>query len=154
VTQRYETVSGHVVLFDDGVALPGRLSIGSHGYAQLCGVLTNDVVLLHRWLLGLVKGDRLIGDHVNGDRLDCRLANLRVVTAAENSANKAAFAGSGFRGVYPCRGRWQAAGKRDGRKVHLGTYDEPEIAAAVAHAWRVDNLPGYVDRPAARRVAV
>jgi hypothetical protein len=146
-------VSGHVVLFDDDVTLPGRLSIGSHGYAQLTGV-ERDVVLLHRWLLGLTKGDRLVGDHIDGNPLDCRRSNLRIVTASESSANVAARAGSGYRGVYPCRGRWQARMKYHGKIHNLGTYDEPEVAAAVAHAWRLEHLPGYIDRPAARRVAV
>lgn len=154
MTQTFETKSGHVVVIDDDVALPGRVSIGSHGYAQVCGVDKGRVVLLHRWLLGLTKGDGMVGDHINGDVLDCRRANLRAVTASESSANVAASAGSGFRGVYPNKGRWIARCKRQGKIVNLGTYDTPEEAAGVAHAYRVEHLPGYVDRPAARRVAV
>lgn len=150
--QTYTTVSGHVVTLDDDVALPGALSVGSHGYAQLSGVQHGVVVLLHRWLLGLSPGDRLIGDHKDGNPLDCRRSNLRVVTPGESSANVAARAGSGFRGVYLCRGRWQARCKYRGKIHSLGTFDNPEEAAAASHAWRLDNLPGYVDRPAARMV--
>lgn len=142
------------VLVDDadGEGL-GRLSIGSHGYVQMFRG-AGEVTLLHRHLLGLVVGDGLIGDHVDGNPLDCRRSNLRVVTASESSANVAARAGSGFRGVYPNKGRWIARCKYHGKIVNLGTYDEPEVAAAVAHAWRLEHLPGYIDRPAARRVAV
>lgn len=142
----YSCPSGHVVLLDDGLNLPGRLSIGSHGYAQLTGVVSGSTVLLHRWLLGLERGDGLIGDHINGNRLDCRRENLRAVTPGESSANVAGRAGSGFRGVYPCRGRWQARCKKNGKIHNLGTFDTPEEAASVSQAFREIYLPGYVDR--------
>lgn len=53
---------------------------------------------------------------------------------------------SGFRGVYPMKGKWQAKGKQGGRIYHLGTYDTPEEAAQVSHLWRLDHLPGYTGR--------
>lgn len=42
------------------------------------------VVLMHRELLGLVKGDGLSVDHLNGDGLDNRRANLEAIGHAEN----------------------------------------------------------------------
>ena len=36
---------------------------------------------------------------------------------------------SGYRGVYPVRGRGRAATQKDGKKVHLGLYDSAEEAA-------------------------
>lgn len=42
----------------------------------------------HRLVLGLVKGDGKVVDHVNGDKLDNRRDNLRLVTASENSFNR------------------------------------------------------------------
>lgn len=143
----YVTPSAHVVLLDDDVSLPGCLSIGSHGYAQLTGVRPGVAVLLHRWLLGILDAGRtVLGDHVNGDKLDNRRTNLRVVSPAESSGNVRGRGSSGARGVYPCRGRWQARGKRDRRSVHLGTYDTVEEAAEVADAWRREHLPGYMPR--------
>lgn len=148
--QLYETVSGAVVLLDQDVDLPGRLSIGSHGYAQLTGVRSGVVVLLHRWLLGILDaGPGVIGDHKNGVTLDNRRSNLRVVTPSENSANVTGRACSGFRGVYPNHGRWIARAKTAGRLHNLGTYDTPEEAAEVAHSWRAANMPGYLDRSVA-----
>lgn len=144
----YLTPSGHVVILDDDVTLPGCLSIGSHGYAQLTGVRPT-VVLLHRWLLGIVDAGRgVLGDHINGNKLDDRRANLRVVTPAESSGNVAGRASSGYRGVYPARagGRWEARVKRDGCLFTLGTFDTPEEASEVSRAWRREYLPGYVDR--------
>lgn len=42
--------------------------------------------LLHRMVIGAQPGE--IVDHINGDGLDNRHANLRVVSAAENAANR------------------------------------------------------------------
>lgn len=148
---QYETPSGHVVVLDDDVALPGRLSVGSHGYAQLTGVRSGSVVLLHRWLLGILDaGPRVLGDHVNRDRLDNQRHNLRVVTPSESSANVRGRAGSGYRGVYPANrgGGWSARAKYRGKIHNLGTYPTPEEAAEVSAAWRRENLPGYVERAA------
>lgn len=134
-----------IALDDNDTSLfPGKLSVGSHGYAQT--YLGGRVVLAHRVILGLTHGDGRIGDHINGDKLDNRRANLRVVTPGESSANVRGRAFSGFRGVYPNKRRWAAAAKQHGRKIHLGTYDTPEEAYAVSTAWRRQNLPGWVDR--------
>lgn len=128
----------------DADALPGKLSIGSHGYAQ--GMFDGRFGLLHRWILGLERGDPRKGDHVNGKPFDNRRSNLRIVDASGSSSNVKGRGKSGYRGVYPCRGKWQARGKLDGRMYHLGTYDTPEAAHTIASAWRSANLPGYVSR--------
>jgi hypothetical protein len=58
-------------------------------------------VKMHRLVLGLEPGDGKIGDHINGDRLDNRRSNLRVVSAAGNAQNTLGKAASrsAFRGV-------------------------------------------------------
>lgn len=148
---------GDLLLFalldpDDAERLGERkLSLGSHGYAQMYepagdGSETKTTILVHRWIMGARRRDGRIVDHVNGIRLDCRKVNLRFVTAAENSANVRARGVSGFRGVYPMKGKWQARGKQAGRQYNLGTYQTPEEAAQVAHLWRLENLPGYIGR--------
>jgi hypothetical protein len=48
------------------------------------------------------------------------------------------------------RDKWQARGKHGGTEFYLGTYRTPEEAAAVAHAWRLANLPGYTGRDITR----
>lgn len=137
--------NGAVVLLDDDVTPPGRLSIGSHGYPQIWH--DGHVGLLHRWLLGLTRGDGMIGDHINGDRLDNRRANLRVVTPGGSSQNRRGYARSGYRNVYRSRsGRWEAKCKIDRTPVYLGTFDTPEEAARVAAAWRSANMPYAVNR--------
>lgn len=148
----YLTKSGASVIYDDDVALPGCLSIGSHGYAQLTGV-EKDVVLFHRWLLGLRRRDGLIGDHIDGNPLDCRRRNLRVVNASQSSANVRARAKSGFRGVYPNKSRWIARCKQNGRIINLGTYDTAEEAATVSGVWRMQHLAGFTGRVDSMEVA-
>lgn len=61
---------------------------------------TPETIYLHRFVMGLTKGDGKIVDHINGDRLDCRNENLRLVTKAENAQNRTRAVGAlKFRGV-------------------------------------------------------
>ena len=59
-----------------------------------------ETIYLHRFVLGLKKGDGKIVDHINGDKLDNRPENLRLVTRAQNAQNRTRAVGaSKFRGV-------------------------------------------------------
>jgi hypothetical protein len=142
-----------VVLMDrpDHDALQGRrLSIGSHGYAQMWVGGPSGVQVLHRWILGLTKGDGCIGDHINRNKLDNRRANLRAVTPSESSQNVSGRGSSRFRGVHPERsGRWSARVKFQGRHYLLGTFDTEEEAAAAADSKRCELMPAYVPAQAA-----
>lgn len=143
----------HTVLLDvdDYSIVDGRgLSVASHGYAQICLPGAGVSTLLHRVLLGLSLGDGLIGDHRNGNKLDNRRANLRAVTPAESSANTAGWSTTGYRGVARMRNKFQAYASVNLVRHHLGTFDTAEEAAAMAHAFRLAHMPGYVDRPGAR----
>lgn len=109
--------------------------LSERGYAARAA---NDTTLqMHRQLLGLVPGDRMQGDHINGEKLDNRLGNLRVVSAYVNSLNKKRTSGkSGAVGVTfdPKRRNlpWRA---RFGRQS-LGWYATVEQAADVARRAR------------------
>ena len=117
-----------------------------HTYGYPCRYTTQggDTILLHRHLSGLVEGDGLEADHINGDVLDNRRSNLRVCTRAQNGQNHRSRAGtSRYRGVSwnTKREKWVAQGKLNGKVHYLGSFDVEQQAAAVAEAWRVANLP-------------
>ena len=121
-----------------------KLSLGSHGYAQMWD---GQVSLVHRWVMGAKPRDGKIVDHINGNKLDNRRSNLRIVDASGSSQNVSGRGRSRFRGVYPTRsGRWQARVKFQGMVHYLGNYATEEEAAAVAEAKRRELMPFYVSR--------
>ena len=72
-------------------------------------------------------------DHINGARPDNRIANPREATNAENGQNQAMYSHntSGRRGVSWCRvvGKWKARIKANGRRIHLGYFEDIDDAA-------------------------
>ena len=101
---------------------------------------------LSRELLGLPPGRYPEVDHVNGDTLDCRRANLRAVTKAQNQQNRQGAdrdSRSGVRGVTWDKrtGRWAAGAMLNGKRYNLGRYDSIEEAETVVGAWRREHMP-------------
>lgn len=90
---------------------------------------------LHRAILDPGRG--FVPDHRNGDTLDCRRANLRPATHAENARNCAtpSHNTSGVKGVVWAKKdrRWAARIKVSGRDHSLGLF-RCITAAAVAYA--------------------
>lgn len=87
-------------------------------------------VYLHRLIIAAAVGQLV--DHINGDGLDNRKANLRLCNRAENARNchLAKNNRSGFKGVSKVRGpRWMAQIKFNGKHIHLGQFEDPRIAA-------------------------
>lgn len=85
---------------------------------------------MHRLLVDIPDGMQI--DHINGDKLDNRQANLRQCTNQQNGCNrgKTAKNTSGFKGVSPCEyGRWQAGIRVNGKRLHLGHFLKKEDAA-------------------------
>lgn len=114
------------------------------------GFLQKTMLRMHRIVLGLQPRDGTIVDHINGNRLDNRLENLRVVSASGNGANRSILShrngSSRYRGVSwdPERQAWVAYAKVNYRKHHLGRFaTEEEAAAAVAAFRTANNLPSY-----------
>jgi hypothetical protein len=91
-------------------------------------------IYLHRAIMMPPEGMEV--DHINGNGLDNRRANLRIVTCSENMANnRHALGKSGYRGVWVTQGgnRWTAIIKRQMRRYYLGTFP----TALEAHeAWK------------------
>lgn len=75
-------------------------------------------------------------DHINGDRADNRIGNLRVATRSENSRNTKLRCtnSSGRVGVSQRRGKWRATIRANNRQHELGIFDTFEEAAAARDA--------------------
>lgn len=68
-------------------------------------------------------------DHINGDRADNRIANLREATNAQNAQNrKRKDNKSGFPGVRAENSKWLAEIKVNYKVIRLGLYATPEEA--------------------------
>jgi hypothetical protein len=103
------------------------------------------IILLHRQLLEVLGDTSVHVDHINGDKLDNRLRNLRTVPIGANAQNKnfCTAGTSRFRGVYWYRrtGAWQAQAKLDGKCHYLGRFQSELAAAEVAEAFRQEHMP-------------
>lgn len=72
-------------------------------------------------------------DHINHNRLDNRIENLRLVSRSENLKNKGVvLSSSGEMGVYWSKAaeKWEASITVCGRKKYLGLFDSVESAKA------------------------
>lgn len=120
-------------------------AVGSHGY--LSGAVFNHTgFLAHRVIWALVHGAWPIEvDHINGDRCDNRLINLRSVSRSTNTKNKrlSSLNRSGAQGVYwaPHAKKWRAEIKADGRRTHLGYF--VDMHAAIAARAKAEQEQGF-----------
>lgn len=92
--------------------------------------IKNQFVYLHRIITSAKPGEHV--DHVNGDKLDNRRANLRIATHKQNMANRKKQVNnrSGFKGVQRNGKKgWMARLKTGGISYYLGTFKTPEDAA-------------------------
>ncbi len=69
-------------------------------------------------------------DHINRDKTDNRIANLREATRSQNLANRTVRAKSGYKGVVRIKGRYRAGITIGGKSHYLGLYLTPEEAHA------------------------
>ncbi len=107
---------------------------GRDGYAQTNVPSTvrgkkQDTLFMHRIIAKPPKGMEV--DHINGNKLDNRRANLRVCTHAENVRNRPVTGKnrSGHKGVYFNHGKWRAMIGYGGKAIHLGNFNTIEEAA-------------------------
>jgi hypothetical protein len=88
---------------------------------------------MHRVIMDAKPGQEV--DHINGDGLDNREANLRFCTHQENDRNTKKYRNSTslYKGVswHQSSGRWQAQIKIDGRTQYLGVHPTQAAAALV-----------------------
>lgn len=69
-------------------------------------------------------------DHIDGDRSNNRIANLRVANPSQNIANSRKRKASEFKGVSRRHKRWVAQITLNYKSLYLGTFNTPEEAHA------------------------
>lgn len=84
--------------------------------------------------MGCISFDGKIVDHIDGNTLNCKKNNLRIVTRYENMMNRKKHKSnkSGYKGVYldkSCSSkRYRARIQVKNRLIRLGSFDTPEKA--------------------------
>ena len=85
-------------------------------------------------------------DHINKKPSDNRWINLRDVTQVENGHNQDRSPQNnctGFVGVHRWGGKYRAKLVVGKKQIHLGTFDEPSVAAAAYKTAKQEYLPTY-----------
>lgn len=96
------------------------------------------IFFLHRLIIGAKQGQ--IVDHINRDRLDNRLENLRIVDAKMNALNRGARGSSSkYKGVAKHKNGWQVYVN----KKYIGLFDSEQNAAK---AYDVAVVSEYGDK--------
>lgn len=102
------------------------------GYRTL--TINGKTYLTHRMVWLYVKGSLPpMIDHINSNKLDNRINNLRPCTQKENSRNKATIGKLGYKGVSKGYKTWKYAAKIcvNGEVKHLGLYSTAREAAQI-----------------------
>jgi len=86
-------------------------------------------IAMHRVIM---NADGREVDHINGDGLDNRRANLRLCSHGENMRNRVLDRRNtlGLRGVWSSNGKFRACIQFNGRTIHLGTFTSKKEASA------------------------
>lgn len=101
--------------------------LGSNGYPM---TYTARSKTLHKNLLGKQEKGFVI-DHINRNKLDNRLENLRVITSKQNSYNrtKSKHSNNTYKGVKKSGNKYCAIISKDGVTRNIGGFDTEEEAA-------------------------
>lgn len=104
----------------------------SSGYKT--GRILGKAVLAHRvaWVMYYKQDPHWIVDHINGNKTDNRISNLRIASHLENTANQKIRVtnSSGAKGVKWHKGakKWVAVITKNYQDIHLGCFDLKEEA--------------------------
>ena len=114
----------------------------SDGYAVVSlnkTILTYHVVvwILHR---GSIPNGFIV-DHIDGNRINNKIANLRLVTLQGNSCNKKIHRTGRLVGCYFHKdaGRWVARARINGKRIYLGLYESEQKAHEVYQSFMERN---------------
>jgi len=132
-------VKGKSVIFDE----EDMDLVNAHTWSLAGGSITKyaatlgpnrKLLYLHRLIIGAQQGQEV--DHINGNKLDNRRCNLRIVSSSFNKLNPNTTTGvknrnSGVRGVTWCEPvhKWRARINVNKKEILLGYFDSIQDAA-------------------------
>lgn len=129
----------------------GKMAFGSvsdDGY--LTGTINKKHIKAHRAAWAIFHGywPKMTIDHVNGDRSDNRICNIREATSAQNAQNLKKRVGglSIYRGVSKDGNKWRAIINANGSRLYIGSFDTEE-KAAIAYDLVSPLMHGEFSRP-------
>lgn len=120
------------------------------GYARL--KVDDRHVSVHRYVWEREYGPipaEMVVDHTCYNRACLEISHLRVTSSMKNTWNRSgptSASSSGIRNVYPRRGKYYVAIKRDGVMHNFGTFVDIEDAARVAEVKRYELFGEYAGR--------
>ena len=112
-------------------------TVSRYGYWQISICLDKQKVMLaHRLAWFIYYGELpTIIDHIDGNRLNNSISNLRVCSSRENNLNKTRKSNtkSGRKGVswYKRDSKWEVRIKHKNKNLHLGLFDDIDEASKV-----------------------
>lgn len=134
-TFRYDPDSGQLLrLFKSGRVRVAGSKNKTGDYTRV-GFMGSELKA-HHVVWELFYGRSPVGfiDHINGDKADNRIENLREATDSENKRNvgKRSHNNSGFKGVSwdKVNKKWMSHATLDGKGFTIGRYATPEEAAS------------------------
>jgi len=114
----------------------------NYGRAKASQGKRNTLITMHKLLMNPPKGMEV--DHINGDPLDNRRANLRIVTHGQNQKNMKISADnkSGYKGVswHKKANKWQAHIRLKCASKYLGLFTDIKEAAKAYNSAALEHF--------------
>lgn len=119
--------------------------LNAAGYVQIMVDFKNHYAHRLAWLYVHGRWPEKDIDHIDGNKANNRIANLRDVSESVNGHNRRGAnsnnQSSGLIGVKRNRDRWSAAIVVERAQHHIGTFDSPDEAAQARQDWITANHP-------------
>lgn len=124
----------------------------SWGYAvrstRSNGIFTN--IYMHRFLMNIHPGDLQFVDHIDGNKLNNQISNLRIVTRQQNQFNQRINArkhSSKYKGVlwydYHGTAKWLAGIRFQRKRYHIGLFTNENDAARAYNVKAIELFGEY-----------